>query len=264
MLEHGSKPQVDRVEQLASARGEAMQTLMTSGHERNQVLRLWQWLPSNAFQRFSTDQMAWASASLLEAAEANDVHISIRDCEELGISEVLVSAPDYTGLFAATTSVFDEMGLNVLSARVFTTRNERSFDLFQVMDAQGLPLNSGDSAKLDEKLGFVLGSKQRVAPVRRKLPRKLRPFVSAPKIRFDTARSGTVTSLELECTDRPGLLSQLAAAMVSCDIRIHDAMIATFGDRAEDTFLVTDRLNRLLNEDMQANLVIAINQRLEA
>ncbi len=95
------------------------------------------------------------------------------------------------------------------------------------------------------------------------LPRRLRPFVSAPKISFDTARGGTVSSMELECTDQPGLLSQLAAAMADCHIRIHDAMIATLGDRAEDTFLLTDHLNRVLNEEQRTNLVIAINQRLK-
>ena len=263
-LERGAEPQVGRDEQLASARDEVMQVLLDSGRNRSEVLKIWQWLPSNAFQRFSTGQMAWATSRMLNSVDEDEVVISIRALPELSISEVLVSAPDYTGLFAATTLVFDDMGLNVLSARVLTTRNERSFDLFQVMSTQGLPLNSGDSAKLDERLRSVLGNKQLIKPVKRKLPRRLRPFVSAPKINFDSARGGTVTSLELECTDRPGLLSQIAAALVDCDIRIHDAMIATFGDRVEDTFLVTDNLNRLLNVEMRDNLVIAINQRLEA
>jgi [protein-PII] uridylyltransferase len=263
VLERGSKPQMDRVEHLASARSEAMQELVDQGHERGEILKIWQWLPSNAFQRYSVGQMTWATGRILQEQGSQDVIVSIRARAELGISEILVYAPDYTGLIASTTSVFDEMGLNVLSARVLTTRNERSFDLFQVMDARGQPLNEGDCGKLKRKLGSVLAGRKVMEPVHRKLPRRLRPFVSAPIIRFDTARSGTVTSLELECTDRPGLLSQLAAAMVACDIRIHDAMIATFGDRVEDTFLVTDRYNRLMNEDLQAMLVTAINQRLK-
>lgn len=206
--------------------------------------------------------MNWATRRLISFDGEDGVVISIRARPKLSISEVLVSAPDYTGLFAATTSVFDEMGMNVLAARVLTTRNERSFDLFQLMNAQGLPLNSIDSQQLDVRLRAVLGNKQVNRPVHRKLPRRLRPFVSVPKIGFGTARSGTVTSLDLECTDRPGLLSQLASAMVDCDIRIHDAMIATFGDRVEDTFLVTDKMNRPLDEEMRSKLVIAINQRL--
>ena len=260
VLEGGDQP--DRDEHLADARREVLQSLMDDGVERSEILNVWRWLPSNVFQRFSGGQMNWATKHLISFAGEDGVVISIRARPKLSISEVLVSAPDYTGLFATTTSVFDEMGMNVLSARVLTTRNERSFDLFRLMNAQGLPLNSIDSQQLDVRLRSVLGNKHVNRPVQRKLPRRLRPFVSAPKIVFGTARSGTVTSLDLECTDRPGLLSQLASAMVDCDIRIHDAMIATFGDRVEDTFLVTDKLNRPLDEEMRSKLVIAINQRL--
>jgi [protein-PII] uridylyltransferase len=260
-LEGGDQPDAD--EQVHNSRRDVLRTLLNDGFDRGEILKVWKSLPADIFQRFSYGQLNWATRCLLSMAGKVGVVISIRTRTKLSISEVLVSAPDYTGLFAATTSVFDEMELNVLSARVLTTRDDRSFDLFQLMDARGLPLNKLDREQLNQRLQTVLGNKQVSSPVQRKLPRRLRPFLSASKIRFDTARSGTVTSLDLECTDRPGLLSQLAAAIVACDIRIHDAKIATFGDRAEDTFLVTDNLNRPLNETQRSQLVEAINQRLE-
>jgi len=260
VLKGGVQP--DREAQQASTRQQVLASLLAEGLERSDVLKIWKWLPSSTFQRYSAAQLKWVTNYLVATGDGNGVVVSIRARPELSISEALVCAPDYIGLFAATTAVFDEMGLNVLSARVLTARNERSFDLFQIMNAQGLPLNAEDSRLLQQKLESVLVSKQVREPRQAKLPRRLRPFASKPKIRFNTARGGTVTALELECTDRPGLLSQLAWAMVTCDIRIHDAMIATFGERVEDTFLVTDRLNRPLNEELRADLVIAINQRL--
>ena len=262
-LEAGFEAPVDPSAHQESARHDAMAALLESGFSKGEVLSLWKHLPASAFQRFSTGQMQWATACVVASPADEPVVIAIRTRPELGISEVLVSAQDYTGLFAATTSVFDDMGLNVLSARVITTRNERSFDLFQLMSGQGLPLNSHDSDSLVERLHAVLGRQQLIDPVRRKLPRRLRPFASAPHISFDSARGGTVTALEIECTDRPGLLSQLAAAMVAGDIRIHDAMIATFGERVEDTFLVTDIQDRPLDKKKRAQLVKAINRKLQ-
>ena len=185
-----------------------------------------------------------------------------KDHGELRVS--LASNRMRVGLIAATTSVFDEMGLNVLAARVVTTSDGRSFDLFQVMDRHGEPLNVNDSTSLRDRLESRLSRQVVPGPVKRKLPRRLRPFVSVPEIRFTTARGGTVTSVEIECTDRPGLLSQLAAAMVECGIKIHDAMIATFGDRVEDTFLVSDPEDGLLDESLQAKLVASINRHLNA
>ncbi len=52
--------------------------------------------------------------------------------------------------------------------------------------------------------------------------------------------------------------------MLSCEIRIHDAMIATFGDRAEDTFLLTGRDGSLLDAEQQARLEQAIIEHLRA
>ena len=84
---------------------------------------------------------------------------------------------------------------------------------------------------------------------------------------FETA-SMSMTAILFSKLCTHSILSRLgsagsAAAMVTCDIRIHDAMITTLGDRAEDTFLVTDAQDCPLDEIMRGQLVKAINQRLE-
>jgi [protein-PII] uridylyltransferase len=263
-LAAGQKSPVDRKQRTEALRAAALERLADRGFDRRDIERLWDRLPASAFLRFSPGQMTWAGETLLSAEHEGGVLVAIRDRQNRNISEVLVSAPDFVGLIAATTTVFDEMGLNVLSARVVTTRDDRSFDLFQVMDSQGGPLHENDAASLRRRLESLLQARSIPKPVQRRLPRRLRPFASKPEVRFGAARGGTVTSVEIECTDRPGVLSQLAAAMVECEIRIHDAMIATFGDRVEDTFLVSDTNDRLLDAAMQAKLVDAIHRRLGA
>ena len=47
------------------------------------------------------------------------------------------------------------------------------------------------------------------------------------------------TMLSLVCTDRPGLLADVTQAIRGQHLRVHDARIATFGERAEDVFQVT-------------------------
>ncbi|NIM70419.1 MAG: [protein-PII] uridylyltransferase [Xanthomonadales bacterium] len=264
VLRQGGAGPPDPRERAAAARQAAATALQEQAHAAPAVSALLDTLPASAFTRFLPEQLTWGAGCVLSAGPDAGVIIGVRERSEREVSEVLVSAPDYTGLFATTTAVFDEMGLNVLEARVVTTRDSRSFDLFQVMDARSRPLSPEDAADLQQRLVGKLGRQTVPRPVRRKLPRRLRPFVSAPEIRFTTARRGTVTSMEIECTDRPGLLSQLAAAMLSCEIRIHDAMIATFGDRAEDTFLLTGRDGSLLDAEQQARLEQAIIEHLRA
>ena len=75
-------------------------------------------------------------------------------------------------------------------------------------------------------------------PARRTLPRHLRHFRIAPRIAFDEADNGR-TTLSLVCTDRPGLLADVAQTLRNQGMRVHDARIATFGERAEDVFQIT-------------------------
>jgi [protein-PII] uridylyltransferase len=69
--------------------------------------------------------------------------------------------------------------------------------------------------------------------------------------------------MDLECNDRPGLLSQVAAAMVRQGVQVHDARIATFGERVEDSFLISDRDHKPLDVVAREELSRAIKQALE-
>ena len=48
--------------------------------------------------------------------------------------------------------------------------------------------------------------------------------------------------IEVNAQDRPALLNQLAYALFQSKVTLHSAHIATYGERAVDTFYVTDLL----------------------
>jgi [protein-PII] uridylyltransferase len=156
------------------------------------------------------------------------------------------------------------MGLNVLSARVLTTRDERSFDLFQVADRDGNALIEADAEELTRRLAPAAATENAYAPVRRRIPRRLKHFTSEPVITFSSGPRGQGTQMELECNDRPGLLSRIAAAMAELGVQVHDARIATFGERVEDTFLISDRDHKGLSEEAREALAREIERRLES
>ncbi|MES7472766.1 ACT domain-containing protein, partial [Cutibacterium acnes] len=60
--------------------------------------------------------------------------------------------------------------------------------------------------------------------------------------------------MSLVCTDRPGLLADVAQTLRAQGLRVHDARIATFGERAEDVFQITDRADRALDPAQQQAL----------
>ena len=75
----------------------------------------------------------------------------------------------------------------------------------------------------------------------RPLPRaRAEAFDIAPNILIDNRASNRYTVIEANARDRPALLYDLAYALFEAKVTIHSAHIATYGERAVDTFYVTD------------------------
>ena len=84
------------------------------------------------------------------------------------------------------------------------------------------------------------------------------------EINFTRDASDQHTVMEVIAADRPGLLARIGWALADARVRIRNAKIATFGERAEDVFYVTDEHNRPLAEDCLAYVYRSVRAALEA
>lgn len=253
---------LDRNHRIEETRTSVSDLLQNEGLPLEAIDALWKGLPQNVFLSFSTEQLAWAASAVLHADAGRSAIVAVREVEELGVSELLVHSKDYDGLFAAVTVVIDEIGLDVLSARVTSTEAGWSFDLFQLMDRHSKALNHIDSERLQARLLEVLGDMRVPVPKVRKIPRRLRPFKSSLRIGFSAALGGEKTLMDIACSDRPGLLSKISVVMLSGGVRIHDARISTLGDRVEDAFIISDQHNAPLDREMRGRLSRALTETL--
>jgi len=261
-LRRGLENPIRRATRIRETRAAALSRLLRRGIRPEPINALWDTLPEAAFWRLSPDQLEWTTQTAIEREDASQ-YIAVRPVQPHGVSELLVSVPDHDGLFASITSVLDEMGLDVMSARVLTTHDSRSFDLFQLMDQHGEVINEVDAAELVGRLRQATSEETPREPVKRKLPRRLRHFNSPPRVYFsaDPDQAGTV--LQLRCNDQPGLLSRVAAAIYEQGVQVHNARIATFGERVEDTFLVSDAKHKPLTGEAEEMLAQSIRDHLE-
>jgi [protein-PII] uridylyltransferase len=92
------------------------------------------------------------------------------------------------------------------------------------------------------------------------MSRHQKHFQMTPKISFHAA--GDRTQLALVGTDRPGLLAAVAQVMLATGVRVHDARIATFGERVEDFFLLADAGGNVLTAATRAALRARLLERL--
>jgi [protein-PII] uridylyltransferase len=163
---------------------------------------------------------------------------------ERGATLVMVLAADHPGLFYRIAGGIHLAGGNIIDARIHTARNGMAVDNFLVQDPLGRPFSDpGQLERLKTTIGDALANRVKLVPqlAARPLARPRQDaFDVRPRVDFDNGASNRFTVIEVSARDRPALLNRLARAMFEARLIVHSAHIATYGERAVDTFYVTD------------------------
>jgi [protein-PII] uridylyltransferase len=251
-------------ERVRECQQRAHELLKARGIDDEAIAALWADFPEESFLRFTAEQIAWQTAGIASARSAGPL-VLIEAQGSRGGTEVFVHAADRDGLFAAITAVLDRLRLSILDARVVTSRSGMSLDSFLVLDSDGHAL--GDPARiarLHRALMQALGNTPyHVDLVTRPSSRSLRHFPIATRIEFSAQPVRGRTQVAIVCADRPGLLAAVAQLFRERRIRVHDARIATFGERVEDFFLISDEHDMRLDDAACADLRNTLIDRLD-
>ena len=161
-----------------------------------------------------------------------------------GATLVTIYAADHPGLFYRIAGAIHVAGGNIIDARIHTTRDGMAVDNFLVQDPFGRPFDeSGQLSRLKTAIEDALANRGKLADrlVAKPLPRtRAEAFDIVPNALVDNKASNRFTVVEVNARDRPALLNQLANALFQSKVTIHSAHVATYGERAVDTFYVTD------------------------
>lgn len=265
VLRAGLERPLQAAAQLVECQEQAREILRADGLADTEVDALWRDFPEQAFLRYHPEQVAWQTRLIL-AADASDLPlVAIQSDGVRGGSEIFVYAEDRDGLFATAAATLDRLNLSVQEARVLTTASGMSLDTFLVLDAHGRALGEAEHVERVRRELVRALAQQPYRPqlAKRPLARPLRHFQMAPRIAFRTDAATGCTQLSLVCSDRPGLLAVVALVLRERRVRVHDARIATFGERAEDFFQITDQNDRPLTAEAEQALLQALKTRLD-
>lgn len=262
-LRRGLEHPVAADERIAENQVAARDLLAGDGFTDADIDALFACMPDENFLRSRPDQIAWQAAALYGADSAATVVGARLLRGDAGGYEVFVRTPDRDGLFAAIVITLDRLGLAIQQARALDGPGGSIFDTFQVLPSD--PQNPPAPAQIEVALQRALaGDLDRLLPSRRTQPRHLKHFRIAPRIGLEPAANGQRTRMSLICTDRPGLLADVTHVLRQQHVRVHDARIATFGERAEDLFLIADADDRPLDDARSEVLREALRAALDA
>jgi len=163
---------------------------------------------------------------------------------ERGATLVTLYTGDHPGLFYRIAGAIHLAGANIIDARIHTTRDGMAIDNLLVQDPFGQPFDDPERlARLRAGIAEALAQRSRLSDkLAAKPPARIRAsaFHIEPVVLIDNHASNRYTVAEINAQDRPALLANLAQALFQSKVTIHSAHIATYGERAVDTFYFTD------------------------
>ena len=162
-----------------------------------------------------------------------------------GVTELTVVAPDHPRLLSVIAGACAASGANIVDAQIFTTTDglaldtifiSRAFDRDEdeLRRAARVAQTIEKALRGEIRLGPLVAAKGSGDKVRDKT------FSIAPDVLIDNSLSGRQTVIEVSGLDRPGLLYDLTNAISRLNLNIASSHIVTFGEKAVDSFYVTD------------------------
>jgi [protein-PII] uridylyltransferase len=249
----GLQNPVVQSEHIEDTRHQASALLEPGSFDTQAINDLWQKLGDEYFLRFLPEEIVWHTEAILARQDSNQPVVLMRDMPKRGGTELFIYTQTYDTLFLQATSLLERNNVTIMDARIFKTSDGYSLDSFLIASHDYQPLGeTSQSVHLLEELEKNIGDPSAPIPeVSRQLPRQIKQFKFPTQVEFEQIETHHRTVMHVKALDRPGLLSRIAQALHHCEIHLSNARIATFGERAEDIFYITDKTEQAIHDAAQ-------------
>ena len=253
MLKRGIDNLPEITEQINNTKETAFELLKQKSFNRKTVFKLWEQFNDDYFTRHLAEEIAWQTTGILQLPPGQPlVMISEPDDSFIhGGSNVFIYTKDTPNLFAASVAALDQLGLDIQDARIITTKDGYSIDTFTVLEADSSAIggNRERITQIRNHLNITLANPHQFPDlIKRRTPRQLRHFSMKPVVLISNRITTRQTMLDIKTTDRPGLLALIGKTFTRMKLQVHGAKIATFGEKVEDSFIITNNQGQAITD----------------
>ncbi len=162
-----------------------------------------------------------------------------------GVTEITVVAPDHPRLLSIIAGACAASGANIVDAQIFTTTDGLALDTISVSrafdhDEDEMRRGRRIAQAVEQALRGEIHISNVVADRAAKSASHAKTFSIPPDVVIDNSQSHIYSVVEVSGLDRLGLLYDLTRALSRLNLNIASAHIVTFGEKAVDTFYVSD------------------------
>ncbi len=193
-----------------------------------------------------------------KAGERLAIAVETREFE--AITEISVWAPDHHQLLSILAAACAAAGANIVDAKIHTTRDGQALDSIFINREHE---NSADELRRAERVADLIKKAvtgeirlEDLLNRRQDSSRQRKAFSIPAVVTIDNELSNDFTVIEVQCLDRPGILSIITYAISELNLNIVSAQIATFGEKVIDSFYVTDLLGDKLVLESRRNRIV--------
>ncbi len=250
LLGHKQRGRKERIAEKKAALAEALDLSKTQFSKLARRLTDPYWIAE-------PDDIIAHNARLMLRAGDDSLAISADAYPERGATLVTIYAADHPGLFYRIAGGIHVAGGNIIDARIHTTRDGMALDNFLVQDQHSQPFAEDTQlARLKRAVEDALANRSKLTTKLEARPlahSRAGAFNIVPNATVDNDASNRFTVVEVTAQDRPALLNELAYALFESKVTVHSAHIATYGERAVDTFYITDLLGGKIEAKTRLN-----------
>ena len=186
-----------------------------------------------------------------------DSFISLKKNNYKFATEIIIYTKDEPGLLSKFAGAVAICGFNVVEARVCTLKNSMALDTLWVQNEKGSILDSKyQIPKLKNILKKILLEKvflEKNIYTTYQHSNEKKLFNMVPQVYVDNIMSEHSTILEINSTDRIGLIYDLTKKIYSLGLQINSAKILTMGHKITDIFYITDLKGKKILSDVKIN-----------
>ena len=249
----GLENPVIQSERIKNYQQQARKTLLEKNVTEKNIDILWDNFGDEYFSGYTPREIVWHTKNILKTKTFDTPLIIFYERKQGDGTEIFIHTKDNSNLFTIITTSIEQMNLTVMDARIFTSKNNFTLDTFLVLEADGSQLDN--KVRIDElkkKLTQnILQTEDSTSAINQHIPRAVKHFKFPTQVDFEDNEIQKQTMMKVVAYDRPGILSEIGAAMQHCDVTLHKAKVATYGEKAEDIFFITDNKGEKVLDEKQ-------------
>jgi [protein-PII] uridylyltransferase len=262
-LWRGAADAIDKEELILETKARAEQQLLEQGLTADRWQTLWSGFSDEYYLRHRAEEVTWHTTVMTRVAVPPSLLVDVSNSIADGLTVLMVYAEIKRRSYIRTTATLDDLGLNIVDARIVPISDHHTLNTYFVLDASGNQLAEGRQIdELKSRVQHSLEENSRHVTVHRRTPRQVRMFPTPVRVEIFEEPANRRTVIELAASDRPGLLFQVGQLFEKHRISLQNAKVATIGERAEDVFFVTNERNEPLSPNESQSLKEALESAL--